>query len=324
MKGRLFMLAVVCLAFGPGTWVRSAPPVIDYRAGVEVTPVEAGMARVGPLEVLGVWQFNSRNIRFGGYSGLVARPDGTMLAASDRGAAMTFRIGPDGPTGFRQFALGDPDYDPDNYSLDIESITQDPATGRVWLAYEALNMVERRDAALEKPQRIKPAAMAEWGGNSGPEAMLRLADGRFVMLGEGRSGWFADAFPGLLWAGDPLDGTEPQEFAFTSPDRFRPTDMAQLPDRRVLVLVRRLVVGWPVFEAALLVGDPAEIARGRLWPMREVARFRPPFPIDNFEALAVDPADGFPVTISMISDANGAALQRTLLLRLTWDGRLPQ
>lgn len=320
---RLIMLAVVCLAFGPGTWVRTAPPVIDYRGGVDAAKLDLGVKHIGPLEVVGMWQLDSRNTRFGGYSGLVARPDGTMLAASDRGAAMVFRIGTEGPTGFRQFALGDPDYDPDNYSLDIESITQDPATGRLWLAYEALNMIERRDAALGQPQRIKPAAMAEWGGNSGPEAMLRLADGRFVVLGEGRSGWFADAFPGLLWASDPLNGAEPREFAFTAPDRFRPTDMAQLPDGRVLVLVRRLAVGWPVFEAALLVGNPADIAEGKLWPMRELARFKPPFPTDNFEALAVDPADGFPVTITMLSDANGAALQRTLLLRLRWDGKLP-
>lgn len=316
------MLVAVGLALGPGTWVRTAEPADDLSAGVEATRLDAGVERVGPLEVLGLWQLESSNTRFGGYSGLVALAGGGMLAASDRGAGMRFRIGPAGPDGFRQFALGDPDYEPGTYSLDIEAITQDPASGRFWLAYEGLNMVERRGALLNRPERIRPAAMADWGGNSGPEAMLRLADGRFLMLGEGRSGWFADAFPGLLWAGDPLSGEEPQEFAFAAPDRFRPTDMAQLPDGRVLVLVRRLAFGWPVFEAALLVGDPDEIAPGRLWPMRELSRFEPPFPTDNFEGLAVDPAAGFPVTITLISDDNGAALQRTLLLQLAWDGKL--
>lgn len=324
MKPRLFLLALVCLAFGPGTWVRTAPPSIDYRAGVDVKEVDPGAERVGPFDVLGMWQLDSRNTRFGGYSGLVPLGGGHMLAASDRGAAMRFGIGDAGPGGFALAPLGDPDYAPGEYALDIESITRDPASGRVWLAYEGLNMIERRDARLANPARIRPQAMARWGGNSGPEAMLRLADGRFVMLGEGRSGWFADAFPGLLWAGDPLGGEEPVEFALAIPDRFRPTDMAQLPDGRVLVLARRLAPGWPVFQAVLLMGDPRDIAAGRLWPLRELARFEPPFLTDNFEGLAVDPSQGYPVTISMISDDNGAALQRTLLMRLRWDGKLPQ
>lgn len=324
MKRRLVMLAAVALGLMPGTWVRTVPPAPDVHAGVAVERLDPGVTRVGPLEIVGLWQLDSRHPRFGGYSGLFARGDGTMLAASDRGGAMRFRMGADGPEGFALARLGDPDYQPGSYSLDIEAITHDPASGDVWLAYEGLNMVERRDAALGNPHRIKPAAMARWGGNTGPEAMLRLADGRFVMLGEGHSGWFANAFPGLLWAGDPLAGQEPEEFAFTAPDGFRPTDMAQLPDGRVLVLVRKVVLDFPPFEAALLLGDPADIAAGKLWPMRELARFTPPFPTDNFEGLAVDPASGFPVTITMISDNNGAALQRTLLLRLRWDGNLPE
>ncbi|UIP07252.1 esterase-like activity of phytase family protein [Erythrobacter sp. SDW2] len=324
MKLRLFMLALVCLALGPGTFVRCAPRPIDYRSGVEATALDSAVKRVGPLEVVGMWQLKSRNTRFGGYSGLIALGDGTMFAASDRGAGMRFALGAGGPLGFRLAALGDPDFARQEYSLDIESITHDPASGQVWLAYEGLNMVERRDAGLAHPARIRPRAMADWGENSGPEAMLRLADRRFIILRESRSGWFADAFPGLLWARDPLDGEEPVEFAFAVPDRFRPTDMAQLPDGRVLVLARRLALGWPVFEVALFIGDPKGIAEDKLWPLRELARFEPPFPTDNFEGLAVDPGNGYPVTISMISDDNGAVLQRTLLVRLRWDGKLPQ
>lgn len=318
------MLALVCLVLGPGTFVRSAPFPIDHRAGVEVVEVDTGVKRVGPLEMVGMWQLKSRNSRFGGYSGLMALGDGTMFAASDRGAGLRLALGAAGPLGFRLSALGDPYFSRQEYSLDIESITYDPESGNVWLAYEGLNMVERRNAGLAKPARIRPRAMASWGDNSGPEAMLRLADGRFIILRESRSGWFADAFPGLLWSGDPLLGEEPVEFTFSLPDRFRPTDMAQLPDGRVLVLSRRLALSWPAFEVALFIGDPKDIAEDKLWSLRELARFKPPFPTDNFEGLAVDPVSGYPVTISMISDDNGAVLQRTLLLRLRWDGKLLQ
>ncbi|WP_435419065.1 esterase-like activity of phytase family protein [Parerythrobacter aurantius] len=324
MNRRRLLLFPVALVLALGTCVRSPEPAKVLDAPVVVRPMEGLPPTVGPFRVTGAWTLQSRNSHFGGYSALVARRGGTMLAASDRGAGMTFRIGRDGPEDLRLFPLADPHYDPDKYSLDIESMTADPAGGQVWLAFEAINMIERREPGLDGPVRVRPQAMADWGGNSGPEAMIRLADGRFIVVREGRQGWFSATHPALLWNGDPVRGGKPAAFGLQLADRFRPTDMTLLPDGRVLLLARRLVLDWPVFEAALLVADPQEIRAGKAWQARELARFAAPFPTDNFEGLAVDPGRRYPVTISLISDDNGAELQRTLLLRLQWDGRIPR
>ena len=69
--------------------------------------------------------------------------------------------------------------------------------------------------------------MRDWGWNTGPEAMVRLADGRFIVV---REGFFGERHAGLLFAGDPLAVKQaPRHFVLAGPPGFRPTDMAQLP-----------------------------------------------------------------------------------------------
>lgn len=325
MKRRLLALVAVAVLLAPGTWLRSPVPAPVTDAGIEIHALRFGSTRLGALSVMGVWHLRSKHALFGSYSGLAALGEGRFLAASDRGATLRFAIGGGHPGSFAlsRFGAGGPGELPDKHSVDIEALARDPATGRIWAAFEGSNAIERREADLSRPVRVRPRAMAQWSGNSGPEAMARLADGRFVVLGEGATGWMGKEFPGLVFRGDPTAGGEPLAFTFRAPDGFRPTDMAPLPDGRVLLLVRRIAIGWrPYFETALLVADPGRIAAGQSWTGTELARFKPPFPADNFEGLAVDPAAGFPVVITMISDDNRAIYQRTLLLRFSWDGRL--
>ena len=321
---RLMALALVAGALAPGTWLRSPPPKVILDAGVTATRLPVGQQTLGHLEVLSAWQLSSRHSLFDSYSGLVALGDGQMLAASDRGMALRFTLNDNTPGGFAISTFGPRDAAIDKYAVDIEALTRDPATGRIWAAYEGRNLIERREADLTGAKRLAPAAMKRWPGNSGPEAMVRMADGRFIVLGEGTSKWFADAFPALLWDEDPVAGDAPVEFAFRPPAGFRPTDIAALPDGRVLILARRIAYNLPPhFEVVLLVADPEGIAPGKLWSGIEIARFSPPFPTDNYEGLAVDPGAGYPATITVISDDNGVAYQRTLLLRLQWDGTMP-
>lgn len=325
MKRRLILLAGMIIMLAPGTWLRSRPPPVTLTAGVEVSRLAVPVAKLGALSIEGVWQLDSRHSLFGSYSGLVALGSGALLAASDRGMAMRFAFSGGTPGGF---ALSPYSADgngamADKHTVDIEALTRDPATGRIWAAFEGRNAIERREADMTGPQGVRPAAMAGWSGNSGPEAMTRLADGRILVLGEGASGWRGGEFPGLLWADDPVAGGQPREFRFPLGGAFRPTDMAALPDGRVLILVRRIAFAVPpYFETALLVADADRIVPGQSWRAHELARFAPPFPGDNFEGLAVDPASGFPVTITMISDDNGAMYQRTLLVRMQWDGKV--
>ena len=67
--------------------------------------------------------------------------------------------------------------------------------------------------------------------------------------------------------------------------------MAQLPDGRLLVLVRHITVDrW--FESKLMLVDPAAIRPGATIEGREIANFTVPVTRDNFEGLAITQEGG--------------------------------
>ena len=151
--------------------------------------------------------------------------------------------------------------------------------------------------------------------------MVRLADGRFVVLREGFNGWFEDRqHKAVLFSGDPILYGEPRKFTFDGPAGFSPTDMAQLPDGRVLILMRSLV--WPMparFSGRIALADPADIVPGGVWWAKEIAKLVPPLPLDNLEGLAIRPRKDGKVTVWLISDDNNAVAQRTLLWKMVLD-----
>src|SRR3546814_6810451 len=82
--------------------------------------------------------------------------------------------------------------------------------------------------------------------------MVRLADGRTIVLSEG-----ADDDPrgreALLYVGDPAEpGPEPIRFLYDSDGRGPVSDAAPLPDGRILLVHRRLGFD-PVFTTILSV-----------------------------------------------------------------------
>lgn len=318
---RLVLLLVVMAGLAPGTWLRSPATPPDNRQLLTITPIAAGTDHLGALRVTGAWHLTSPNRHFHSYSALVALDDGRLLAGSDRGRML--RFAPPGMP-FREPQLGffGRRSEQDKALVDLESLTRDPATGRVWAGYEALNEIARYDASLRRVARVRPEAMRNWGVNTGPEAMVRLRDGRFIVIAEANPRWLADSTPGLLFPGDPIDGAEPSAFTFVPPGGYRPVDMAQLPDGRVLILLRKVDWGLPPgFSGQLMVADPAQIEPGTAWRGETIADLASPLPTDNYEGLAVVPhADGG-ATLWLISDDNEMLFQRTLLLRLEWPGR---
>jgi hypothetical protein len=317
---RLLALLLVALGLAPGTWWRSPPPPASDRQAVTVTPLVGMGAKLGPLELAGAWQLRSAHRHFGSYSALVVLDDGTLLAASDRGRMV--RFAPPGgarfPARLDFFAGRD---EPDKRKVDLEALTRDQASGRIWAAYEITNRIERFDRALRSATTVSPEAMAGWRSRFGAEAMVRLDDGRFIVLAEGSARWFGAAMPGLLFPSDPVAGAAPVAFSFVAPGDFRPVDLAQLPDGRVLILLRRVDLGFPpAFSGKLVRADPATIRAGKPWRAELVADLAPPLPTDNYEGLAVEPDGRGGAVLWLISDDNQMALQRTLLLKLIWPG----
>lgn len=327
---RRALILLVALGLAPGLWLRSPPQRPNHLQAVEFLPVPRGdqCCSYGPLRLTGAWRLTSLNTDFGGWSALLVTRPGRLLAFSDRGYWLDFPQ--PGQHGALRLAAVFPDKAQYKENRDIESATRDPADGRIWIALEGRNAVSRHDASLRGEAIRQPEEMRGWPLNSGPEAMLRLADGRFVAVSEAASEWGGTIHPALLFPADPTGPGAARGFGFEGPEGYRPVDMAQLPDGRVLVLMRHL--RWPMparFLIKLAIADPAEIAPGKVWRAREIADLDTgPLATDNFEGMAVESAAGRDrdgtVVVWLISDDNSAVTQQTLLWRLELPPGKPQ
>lgn len=280
-------------------------------------PLRVARPEAGEARIAGAWVLESDYPGFGGYSALVTLADGRLFAASDTGRMLVFAPPGAGPAPARMGWFAGR-RQPDKFAVDIEAMTRDPATDRVWLAYEGRNAVERYEAGLAAPRRVQPETMRDWPSNTGPETLARLADGRFLVLSESRGGWFGRGHAGLLFPGDPVEGGNPIRFLMKTPRGMRPVDAAQLPDGRIAVLLRRLDWLPPEFVTRVVVADPAEIREGGTWTGREIAAVVSPGPSENYEGLAVEPQRDGAVRLWLISDNNRSVIQRTQLLALDW------
>ncbi len=313
---RLILLALVAAGLAPGTWVRSPLPQHTISQEIAVTALDVPTAESVDFQLVGAWQIESENVDFGSYSAITLLDNGRMLAASDRGRVLEFS-----PPGAEQepsrMAWFRPGRVVDKHLADIEAMTRHPETGIIWTAYEGSNAIARLDPASGREEQILPDAMRGWSSNAGPEAMVRLDDGRFIVLSEALGGMLGREAPSVIFAGDPVEGATAKRFTFKAPEGYRATDMTALPDGRVLVLVRKLVFGLPPgFSTKLVLADPAEITEGNAWVGTEVVTLDDIAPSENYEAIAVEAAEGDALTIWIMSDDNNATLQRTLLLKL--------
>ncbi|MET0313137.1 MAG: esterase-like activity of phytase family protein [Hansschlegelia sp.] len=321
MIRRLACLVALTLVFGQSAEAAeaeaievSSSPIDRFDAG---TPIGAPY---GKLVFLGGLQLRSSDPDFGGLSGLRLSADGADLTAiSDRGNWFRGRLTYDGSrpvalTGVTRAPTPGRDGQPlpggrgfDTESLEIE--------GRVaWIAAERVNWLTRyqlgpdgrpsgRGAAVALPGIAKNAPVG-----TGYEAIAALKDGRIALVAE----QFLDE------QGDNrafvAGGGKAFAFAVHRTDDFSPTDMTRLPDGDFVLLERR----WrPPFSLSV------RIRRLAAADIRPGARIDGPTlmeaslsqQIDNFEGVsAYRAADGRTV-LTLVSDDNFSALQRTLLMQ---------
>ena len=317
---RRFAILALCAVLLALSWWRSPLPPPNRDMRVSFTPIAlAKTPQLAPgLTLERAWLVQGNGDDFGGYSALAVLGNGELFTLSDRGRYLRFR---DPSRGDPQPRMGLflTSEAKDKRLADSESLTRDPATGQLWVGYEQSNAIVRTDVQGRDPRAVRPAAMRDWVSNGGPEAMVRLADGRFIVLAESRDGWFSTTGPALLFPHDPVSGVKPVRFRYDAPPRSLPTDMAQLPDGRVLILHRQVVLGVPPgFVSKLVLADPAAIRQGMAWKGTVLATLEPPLPSDNFEGLAVAPQPDGSAVVWVISDDNQIAFQRTILLKLRW------
>ncbi len=231
---RLVLISLLALGLAPGTWVRTPPQsrTMHDNAPVRITALHEGGLDSGPLTLAGVWQLSTKDRRFGGYSGIVSTDGDALTAISDNGKLLSIRLQSGLPIEarirlIRRGRAARPDEEKPGY--DTESLTRDPASGAIYAGFERHNAIERLSPDFVPQARVAPAEMADWGENSGPEAMTRLADGRFIVIEEGERGWFNPRHRALLFSGDPTRGARPISFTFAGITGYRPVDITPLP-----------------------------------------------------------------------------------------------
>jgi hypothetical protein len=268
----------------------------------------------GPLRLLGFWRLTGSPHSFGGISSLLVDGDGRLTGLDDSGEWIAFGL--DGRMGRMSALPRAPEQVSELRRLqDTESVTRDPATGRIWVGFEAKQRICRYPAGFARVERcVLPPAMQDWPESGGAESLVRLGDGRFMAIGE-RASAPDGGHDVVLWAGDPVDPSTPSpaHLSFHAPTGYVPTDAIWLGGDRLLVLTRRMTVAdW--FTAKLTLVRLPWLQAGAVLRGEVIASFVRPGPIDNLEALALSREKSGPI-LWIASDDNHLFLQRTLLFK---------
>jgi hypothetical protein len=293
---------------------------------VPLNPEDPEQTRLGRLAYLGGIELRSDQRGFGGFSSLAVRGD-RLLAVSDRGFWLAARIVSDGAgrlTGLADAKLA-PLRDPDGDELptfdalsDAESLTRTPS-GDYVVAFEREHRLWRYDGSdpLTAPAQPVPAQRRVFSlpANAGFEAIAALADGRLLLIAEGKRDPAGDFVAWLLG-----DGGVAARLSYAATGEFRPTDAEALPNGDVLVLERRFTGLLGGFAARVTLIPAASLQPGSRVTAEEIALMERPLTLDNFEGLAVSRAPDGATLVWLMTDNNiNTLLERTLLLQFRLD-----
>jgi hypothetical protein len=320
---RRFLIALFPILLGQcvdGSMPGMATPTESRKLTIQSTPVllessNPDRRRVGALTFLGGWSLTGDVRGFGAISGL--NVDGRLVTAlGDNGTITQFRFGRFGNVSEAEsFPV------PDGcgklihkFDNDTEALTRDPETGRWWISYEWHNRICRLDEALTGTEAVaQPRAIAAWPKKKGPETILRLTDGRFLIIAEDTK-LDGDPTRAVIFDRDPTDVTAiATTISYRPPEGYRPTDAAQLPDGRILVLNRRFSIP-ALFTSKISIVPAIGAAPPAILEGRVIATLAPPLIADNFEGISVTVEGGRPI-IWLAADDNFMRWQRTLLLK---------
>ncbi|WP_373488046.1 esterase-like activity of phytase family protein [Blastomonas sp.] len=329
---RFFAVASLFFFLGTGAFVSDSPiprndsQQVALRRPVDLPGLPLALG-TGELVLVDGWELSSNNSDFGGFSALFAQGDGRLLALTDGAVLAGFTI-TDGAIAAESFVAPLPIRKGERATKsdqDAESLTFDPVSGRFWVGYEQIHRIRRFSPGFGRAEAsAQPLPMRDWPKNGGAEAIARLPDGRFLVFAEARymTEGITDA---LIFATDPAEpGAAYARFGYRPPDGYRITDIAQLPDGRLIALHRRFALASGVSAKIGLI-DLADVQADAVVSPRIIATLAPPLPVDNMEGIAVE-SQGQQAIVWIISDDNFNAFQRSLLLKFVFSAApaLPQ
>ena len=293
-------------------------PIITHSIQLAAVPlVDPKMELDQQLRFVGGWALVSNDEDFGGLSSLAFNGQ-TFTGLSDKGLLVRFDWGANNRI---KAAKIDPlpkgcAADEFKSDRDSESIIVDRETGRSWIGFEWRNAICRSGPDGRRAEAlVQPTQMRRWARTSGPEAMVRLSDGRFLVFQE-RSEQSIVEGEALLYPEDPtLPDTKAARLLIYKPPApyFYVTDAAQLPDGRLMVLHRNFKPPFQ-FRAKLSIVDKLPGPATNVFQGKVLASLSEKGLTDNFEGVAVSQANGH-TFIWLVSDDNYQWLQHTYLLQ---------
>jgi hypothetical protein len=322
----VLVLAAVSDAQAP--LAAASPGAIELRAE-PITAFEIrdpSRRQFGLLEFRGGLVLRSSDRNFGGLSAIRVAADGAhFIALSDKGWWFRGRIVYEGmrPIGIANAEMA-PILGADGRPLaargwyDTESIAEDGGT--LYVGIERVHQIVRFNygkeglAARGRPIPVPPELRA-LPANRGLEALV------FVPRGLPLAGTLiAISERGLDAAGNLsaflIGGSNPGNFAVKRSANYDVTDAALLPGGSVLLLERRFswIGGLAIRMRRIMLSaiKPGVVVDGEVLFEADLG-----YEIDNMEGLSVHRNGGGEIVLTLVSDDNFSALQRTILLQFT-------
>src|SRR6266403_4864264 len=305
----------------------AAPPVAIEVHSESITAFDvrdASLRQFGLLEFRGGLVLRSSYQHFGGISAIRVAPDGAhFIALTDKGWWFRGRIAYEGtrPSGIADAEMA-PILGADGKPLaargwyDTEAIAEDGAT--LYVGIERVHQIVRfnygKEGLLARGRAIAlPPELRALPANKGVEAMVFVPKG-FTLAGS----LIAISERGLDKMGNIvgflIGGPTPGNFAIKRSSNYDITDAALLPGGDVLLLERSF--GWDsglgvrVRRIALDEIKPRALVDGSVLFDADLG-----YEIDNMEGLSVHRGAAGEIVLTLVSDDNFSAVQRTLLLQ---------
>jgi hypothetical protein len=310
------------------------PRVPEPPAAIEIAAqrlngfdhTDATRRQFGMLEYRGGLALTSKFKEFGGLSAIRVQPDGaSFIAVTDKGWWLKGRIVYDGnqPVGIADAQMA-AIQGPDGLTLasrrwyDTESIAQDGGT--LYVGIERVNRIVRfdygKDGLLARGIPIEvPPQVRTLPNNKGLEALVFVPrnlplGGTLIAISERGLDKERNILAFLI--GGPRPGT----FTVKRNADYDVSDAAQLPSGDLLILERKFSWTSGLFIRIRRL-KLADIGPGALVDGPTLFEADLGYAIDNMEGLSVHRGASGETVLTMISDDNFSALQRTLLLQFT-------
>jgi hypothetical protein len=272
----------------------------------------------------------AKTIYFGGYSAIAIDPTGrSLLAISDAGTWMRASLDHDGRKlkGLRDVVVGPmlgTDGKPlqDDATRDSEGMTLidgDTRQGTAYVSVERTHRIARYPftaSTFGPPAGTVPLPAATKGmtANSGMEAITMIRAGKLKGTLIAFAEHLADKNGNLR--GWMIGGPTPGEILVKRIAGFDITDAAALPDGGIVLLERKFSYSEGINMRIRRIAA-SELKRGTPITGQVLLQANDSLNIDNMEAIAAYRAPSGETVLTLMSDDNFSAIQRTLIMQFT-------